>query len=213
MHHCGLLLLTTTLALIVKASPCQAQGQVLLPADSVGGCSVIRLDIGGPLGFTADYNFMRRYFKPIVPVLLSYERVVDPHKSVGVEVLLWGGRPQDVRWGGGIQGRYYLVSQLRPAEGLYLAGAVRYRAVRTDLGYRDWWQHWAGPGLSVGWQLFNRKGHWGVDVALGVNYWGPLSSDVPLGSLTNLDESMYQKSRLLPDGRLGVAYRWGKLGR
>ncbi|RPD46219.1 hypothetical protein DNI29_14535 [Hymenobacter sediminis] len=177
-------------------------------ADSIDGRNIIRFDIGGPLGYTAEYNFMRRYFKPIVPVLLSYERVIKPRVSISGEVLLWGGGLSDVRWGTGVQGRYYFWNLQPKAEELYLAGALQYRWVRTDLGYRNWQQHWAGPSVSMGWQKFNRSG-WGLDVALGVSFWVPLSADSPPTTRIKQEKGMYEKNHILPDGRLGVAYRWG----
>ncbi|GAB2795721.1 hypothetical protein HNQ93_003047 [Hymenobacter luteus] len=195
-----------TVILLGSASDCLAQSSA--SADSIRGRNIIRLDIGGPLGYTAEYNFMRRYFKPIVPVLLSYERVVKPRVSIGGEALLWGGGISDVRWGAGAQGRYYFWNLQPKAEELYIAGTLHYRRVRTDLGYRNWWQHWAGPGVSMGWQAFSRSG-WGFDLALGVNFWVPLSADAPPTTRIKPEKGMYEKNHILPDGRVGVAYRWG----
>lgn len=198
---------------LLGACICQtALAQVPDTSAAIQKYNILKLDLGGPLYHTLDANVMSTaYFTPIFPVLFSYERTVGKRTSLVGEALLGGGRPGDVRWGGGVQGRYYFRAKPGTLQGLYTGATLAYRNVRTDIGYRTWWQAWVGPGAWLGWQQCGR--HWGIDVSFGINAWAPVSAAAPQGTLWEPEATAYDRNRVLPDARLGVGYRWGRASR
>jgi hypothetical protein len=153
----------------------------------------------------------------LFPVLVSYERAVAKRWSIGTEVLVNGGYPDERRKGASVLSRYYVVpmkNSIAPLSGLYVQPVVGYLVleVENDLPLIEVHAQRLRTGVLVGWQcgfLKHSAPRVMIDMAVGAVQWSMLGNDeVRQGSSNNGVGFGLLKPGLQFDVRGGIGYQF-----
>lgn len=222
IHNCSkwhfgrLTILVLLLGLLISNVRAQTSDIVQRPRSKYQNS--IRVDLLVPIAANISYNFWKD--KGIVlPMLFTYERHVKGHWSLGTEVTVNGGNPDERYHGAALFGRYYLVPAMpwanTPLAGLYLSPVVSYRSMEyrysddssITTGQRG------GAGILLGWQLpmgnLRRAPCLVLDTAVGYLYWNRLGTDrtTPINAGSNFTADIAQTGPKL-NIRLGVGIQF-----
>ncbi|MCB2378655.1 hypothetical protein LGH70_13725 [Hymenobacter sp. BT635] len=147
---------------------------------------------------------------------MSYERQLQKRWSVGAEILLNGGTPEQRRAGAGVMGRYYVLPRKRnpaPLAGWYVSPVLHYRKfTEVMLRTEDKTYMTSGarlrPGLLAGWQKQLGATHGRglvLDVAVGGVYSHRLGADRE--DTQGITSSVFAES-VEVDMRAGIGYQF-----
>ena len=183
----------------------------------LSGRNTLRIDVLAPVAASVESSLGGR--GPAFPLLVSYERHLAGQWSLGTEVLIRGGTPDEHRSGASLMGRWYLLPSRTgeaPTNGLYLSSVLSYRALSTSAGAFNEPVNRGRrgcAGLLVGWQLpLGRSGvpHLVLDGAVGVMVWrrlGPDRTSDP-AHYADINEPIFKRTGFLPDVRYGLGFQF-----
>ncbi|MCC2545958.1 hypothetical protein LJY25_05840 [Hymenobacter sp. BT175] len=215
-HCCSALLALTSLSSFAQ----EPAPETTLPATALHARrNLLRVDMAGLLVTNLEYNLISNR-KTLMPVLLGYERGVSRHWSVGTEVLLNGGNPEERLWGASLQGRVYArpATEKQLPTGFYLAPTLGYRHAKvSQYGFFGTEHHLGGVGAHTGVLLSLSKLASGlvIDTSLGVMGWQTLGEVKLTGepekfgySRNTIMVSPQREGKALVDGRFSVGWRF-----